>query len=254
MGRSAKRSRRRAQFALEGQIESVDDLRKGGRQFSPWLPRLASLARRRVSSFRFAEEGANRAHAASAFRRTAQRRIDVADARGAIQRRYGRPNRDVRQHVTRTNDHPRLPGDRGPHRGFLYNPSLNKGLRYKGFGGYLVERDPLRQWGQAHFRMNAKNRWPAQLRLCFNRLSCRGARPGRRLRIRQPPPGTPSRRASRQHRSRSGAAPIEAGEADRDPHPRFELTQGDECDRHCERSDAIQGDVERTFVSPVNDA
>jgi hypothetical protein len=59
-----------------------------------------------VSSFRFAEEGANRAHAASAFRRTPQRRIDVADAPGAIRRRYGRPNSDVRQYVTRTNDHP----------------------------------------------------------------------------------------------------------------------------------------------------
>jgi hypothetical protein len=59
-----------------------------------------------VPSFRFADEGANRARAASAFRRTAQRRIDVADAPGAVQRRYGRPNSDVRQHVTRTNDHP----------------------------------------------------------------------------------------------------------------------------------------------------
>jgi hypothetical protein len=59
-----------------------------------------------ASSFRFTEEGANRARAASTFRRTAQRRIDVADAPGAVQRRYGRPNSDVRQHVTRTNDHP----------------------------------------------------------------------------------------------------------------------------------------------------
>jgi hypothetical protein len=59
-----------------------------------------------VASFRFADEGANRARAASAFRRTAQRRIDIADAPGAIQRRYGRPNVDVRQHITRTNDHP----------------------------------------------------------------------------------------------------------------------------------------------------
>ena len=47
-----------------------------------------------------------------------------------------------------------------PHRGFLYNPNLNKSLRYKGFGGYLVERDPLRQWGQAQFRMVLTNRWP----------------------------------------------------------------------------------------------
>jgi hypothetical protein len=59
-----------------------------------------------VPSFRFADEGANRAGTASAFRRTTQRRIHVADAPGAIQRRYGRPNLDVRQHITRTNDHP----------------------------------------------------------------------------------------------------------------------------------------------------
>jgi len=59
-----------------------------------------------VPSFRFADKGANRARAASAFRSTAQRRIDFADAPGAIQRRYGRPNVHVRQHITRTNDHP----------------------------------------------------------------------------------------------------------------------------------------------------
>jgi hypothetical protein len=47
-----------------------------------------------------------------------------------------------------------------PHRGFLYNPNLNKSLRYKGSGGYLVEHDPLRQWGQAKFRMVLMNRWP----------------------------------------------------------------------------------------------
>ena len=33
--------------AIEGQIESVDDLRKGERQLSPWLPRVALFARRR---------------------------------------------------------------------------------------------------------------------------------------------------------------------------------------------------------------
>ena len=98
-----------------------------------------------VPSFRFADEGANRARAASAFRRTAQRRIDVADAPGAIQRRYRRPNIDLSQYVTRTNDHPLLPGDGGPHRGFLHTPSLNKRLRYKGSSEYLVVRDPLRQ-------------------------------------------------------------------------------------------------------------
>ena len=58
-----------------------------------------------VPSFRFADEGANRARAAAAFRRTAQRRVDFADAPGTLQRRYGRPNLDVRQHVTGTNDH-----------------------------------------------------------------------------------------------------------------------------------------------------
>ena len=113
-----------------------------------------------VPCFRFADEGANRAGAASAFRRTAQRGIDVADAPGAIQRRYGRPNFDLRQHVTRTDDHPLLPGDEGPHRGFLHNPSLNKSSRYKGSEGYLVEQDPLRQWGQANFRMNLRSRRP----------------------------------------------------------------------------------------------
>ena len=113
-----------------------------------------------VPLFRLANEGANRARAATAFRRTAQRRIDVTDAPGALERRYGRPDIDVRQHITRTDDHPLLPGDGGPHRGFLYNPRLNKSLRYKGFGGYFVERDPLRQWGRAHFRMNLRNRWP----------------------------------------------------------------------------------------------
>jgi hypothetical protein len=48
----------------------------------------------------------------------------------------------------------------GPHRGFLYNPNLNKSLRYKGFSENLVEQDPLRQWGQVKFRMNLRNRWP----------------------------------------------------------------------------------------------
>jgi hypothetical protein len=59
-----------------------------------------------IPSFRFDDEGADRARAASAFRRTAERRIDVANAPGAIQRRYGRPNVAVRQYITRTNDHP----------------------------------------------------------------------------------------------------------------------------------------------------
>jgi hypothetical protein len=59
-----------------------------------------------IPSFRFAEEGANRAGAASAFRHAAQRRIDVTDAPGAIQRRYGGPNLSIRQHITGTNDHP----------------------------------------------------------------------------------------------------------------------------------------------------
>ena len=70
------------------------------------FPALLYLLGAEVPSFRFADEGANRARAASAFRRTAQRRIDVADPPGAIQRRYGRPNIDVSQYVTRTNDHP----------------------------------------------------------------------------------------------------------------------------------------------------
>jgi hypothetical protein len=70
------------------------------------FPALLHLPGAEVPSFGFADEGANRACAASAFRRTAQRRIDVADAPGAIQRRYGRPYVDVRQHITRTNDHP----------------------------------------------------------------------------------------------------------------------------------------------------
>jgi hypothetical protein len=72
----------------------------------PALLYLLDLLGAEVPSFGFADEGANRACAASAFRRTAQRRIDVADAPGATERRYGRPNVDVRQHITRTNDHP----------------------------------------------------------------------------------------------------------------------------------------------------
>ena len=52
------------------------------------FPALLHLLGAGVPSFRFADEGANRAGAASAFRRTTQRRIDVADALGAIQRRY----------------------------------------------------------------------------------------------------------------------------------------------------------------------
>ena len=70
------------------------------------FPALLHLLGAEVPSFRFIDEGANRAGAASAFRRTAQRRIDFADAPWAIQRRYGRPNSDVRQYITRTNDHP----------------------------------------------------------------------------------------------------------------------------------------------------
>jgi hypothetical protein len=79
---------------------------RAGVNFAPGFSALLHLVGAEVPAFRFAEEGANRARAASAFRRAVQRRIDVADAPGAIQRRYGRPNRDVRQHVTRTNDHP----------------------------------------------------------------------------------------------------------------------------------------------------
>ena len=136
----------------------------------PGFPALRDELDAEVPSFRFAEQRANRARAASAFRRTAQRSIDVADAPGAVQRRDGRPDCDVRQHVTRTNDHPWLPGDGRPHRGFLYNPNLNKGLRWKGFGPYLVERDPLRQWGPAQFRINLRMGGQAQLRLCLNRV------------------------------------------------------------------------------------
>ena len=73
---------------------------------SPGFPAPLCPLDAEVPSFRFADEGANRARAAAAFRRAAQRRIDVADAPGAIQRRYGRPNVDVRQRITRTNDHP----------------------------------------------------------------------------------------------------------------------------------------------------
>ena len=72
-------------------------------------------------SFGFADESADRAHAASAFRRTAQRRIDVEHVSGVIQRRYGRPNIDLRQHIARTDDHPCLPGDGGPHQDFYTN-------------------------------------------------------------------------------------------------------------------------------------
>jgi hypothetical protein len=45
------------------------------------------------------------------------------------------------------------------------------------------------------------------------------------LRIRQPPPGSPSPRASGQHRSRSRAAPIEVGEDKLTITARVELTQ-----------------------------
>ena len=72
----------------------------------PGFPAWFYLLGAEVPSFRFADEGANRARAAAAFRRAAQRRIDVADAPGAIRRRYGRQNIDLRQYVTRTNDHP----------------------------------------------------------------------------------------------------------------------------------------------------
>ena len=70
------------------------------------FPALLHLRGAEVPAFRFAEEGANRARAASAFRRTAQRRVDFADAPGTLQRRYRRPNVDVRQYITRTDDHP----------------------------------------------------------------------------------------------------------------------------------------------------
>ena len=73
---------------------------------SPGFRAMLDLRGGEVPSFRFADEGADRARAASALRRTAQRRIDVADAPGAIQRLNGRPNLDVRQYITRTNDHP----------------------------------------------------------------------------------------------------------------------------------------------------
>jgi hypothetical protein len=79
----------------------------GARGDSPLgFPALIHWLGSEVPSFRFADEGANRARAASAFCRTAQRRIDVADSPGALKRRYGRPNVDVRQYITRTNDHP----------------------------------------------------------------------------------------------------------------------------------------------------
>jgi hypothetical protein len=79
--------------------------RAGGNSF-PGFYALLSLFGAEVPSFRFADEGANRARAASAFRHTAQRRINLANAPGAIRRRYGRPNVGVRQYVTRTNNHP----------------------------------------------------------------------------------------------------------------------------------------------------
>ena len=101
--------------------------------------------RAELPSFRLADEGANRARAAAAFRRTAQRRVDFADAPGTLQRRYGRPNLDVRQHVTGTNDHAHSRAMEACIEDF-YTPSLDKSLRYKGFGGYFVEWDPLRQW------------------------------------------------------------------------------------------------------------
>jgi hypothetical protein len=81
---------------------------------SPGFPALLHPLYSEVPLFRFADEGADRDRAASAFRRTAQRSVDVADAPGAIRRRYGRPNLDLRQHVTGTDDHPLLPGDGGP--------------------------------------------------------------------------------------------------------------------------------------------
>jgi len=91
---------------------------------------------------------------------------------------------------------------------FLYNPNLNKSLRYKGFGGYLVERDPLRQWGQAQFRMVLTNRWPrsASTWLPLSKLPQRPALPP----FAHPAAatGSPSRRANGQHRGRSRAGPI----------------------------------------------
>jgi hypothetical protein len=96
----------------------------------------------------------------------------------------------------------------GPAQRFLGKPSLNKSLRYKGSGGYFVQRDPLRQWGQAHFRMNVKSLCRAQLRLAS--IAEAGT-------VTDWPPcpsgsrhrGRPSRRARGHRRSRSLAAPIE---------------------------------------------
>ena len=73
---------------------------------SPGFPVSLGPLGAEVLLFRLADEGANRARAATAFRRTAQRRIDVTDAPGALELRYGRPDIDVRQHITRTDDHP----------------------------------------------------------------------------------------------------------------------------------------------------
>jgi hypothetical protein len=91
---------------------------------------------------------------------------------------------------------------------FLYNPNLNKSLRYKGFGGYLVERDPLRQWGQAQFRMVLTNRWPrsASTWLPLSKLPQRPALPP----FAHPAAanGSPSRRDNGQHRGRSRVGPI----------------------------------------------
>jgi hypothetical protein len=77
------------------------------------------------------------------------------------------------------------PGRWRPASRFLYNPNLNKSLRYKGFGGYFVEGDPLRQWGQAQFRMNLRNRWPRSVSTSLQSPEL-PQRPARRLRIRQP--------------------------------------------------------------------
>jgi hypothetical protein len=100
------------------------------------------------------------------------------------------------------------PGRWRPASRFLYNPNLNKSLRYKGFGGYLVERDPLRQWGQAQFRMVLTNRWPrsASTWLPLSKLPQRPALPP----FAHPAAatGSPSRRANGQHRGRSRAGPI----------------------------------------------
>src|ERR1700727_91896 len=103
--RSAKRSRHRAQLAFEARLSVSMTFASACVNSFLGFPASLHWLRAGVPSFRLADEGANRPRAAAAFRRTAQRRVDFADAPGTLQRRYGRPNLDVRQHVTGTNDH-----------------------------------------------------------------------------------------------------------------------------------------------------